>query len=104
MVSENNIPEEEEIVEEETSEEEVTEEVSESSDTSSSDDIKCIAIYKQNPNRPIDLMIYTMMGRNEEGEQIGPVTVIAPTRVEAVELSKLEDISIISTGQYISEE
>ncbi len=49
-------------------------------------------------------MIYTMMGRNEEGEQIGPVTVIAPTRVEAVELSKLEDISIISTGQYISEE
>lgn len=103
MVSENNNPEEEEVVEE-VIEEKVIEEVSEDSDNSDDDEIKCIAMYEQDPNMPIDLMVYTLTGIDESGVRIGPVTVVAPTRDHALELSKLQDISIISAGQYIPEE
>ena len=100
MVSENNNPEEEEVVEE-VIEEKVIEEVSEDSDD---DEIKCIAMYEQDPNMPIDLMVYTLTGVDESGVRIGPVTVVAPTRDHALELSKLQNISILSAGQYIPEE
>ena len=97
MVSENNIPEEEEIEEEEEeSSEEVEEEVEESSNSSNDDEIKCIATFKQNPNRPVECQVYTMTGYNEDREFIGPVTVVAPSMDSALELSGLTDIKITS--------
>ena len=97
MVSENNLPEEEEVVEveEESSEEE---EVVEESSTSSDGEIKCIATFKQNPNRLVECLVFTMTGYNEDREFIGPVTVVAPSVDTALELSNLTDINIISVG------
>ena len=99
MVSENNIPEEEKIEEEEEeSSEEVEEEVEESSNSSNDDEIKCIATFEQNPNRPIECKVFTMTGYNEDREFIGPVAVVAPSMDSALELSKLTDVKIISVG------